>query len=180
MKIIGVTNRKLCIDFYKRIEEISKLDLEYLILREKDLGSDELLEVAQRVKILLKDSKIKLIINSNESVAKEIKAYGSQLSFNYFIAKNRNDMYGIVGVSVHSLSEGVRAYELGADYLLYGHVFETKCKEGLKPRGLNELEEICKSVKIPVYAIGGIKKENYEDVIKVGAEGIAIMSSLMS
>ena len=58
-------------------------------------------------------------------------------------------------------------------------MFATECKKGLKPRGLEELKEICSKVNLPVYAIGGINKENYESVLEVGVSGIAIMSSLM-
>ena len=65
MDIIGVTNRKLCHDFYKRIGEISKSNLKYLILREKDLDDDELLLMAKRVKSILSNCSIKLIINTN-------------------------------------------------------------------------------------------------------------------
>ena len=50
MNIIGVTSRKLCDDFYSRIEEISKSDLKYLILREKDLEHIELLIMAKKIK----------------------------------------------------------------------------------------------------------------------------------
>ena len=55
----------------------------------------------------------------------------------------------------------------------------TECKKGLPPRGLDELREICNEINIPVYAIGGINKENYKSVLETGARGIAIMSTLM-
>ena len=178
MDIIGVTNRKLCIDFNKRIEEISKLNLKYLILREKDLDSPSLLNLAQNVKRILCDSKIKLIINSDVLVAKKVSAYGVQLSFKNFI--NKNYQYdGIIGVSVHSFEEAIEAEKGGADYLIYGHIFETDCKKGVKPRGLEELSKICEKVKLPVYAIGGITSENYKYVLETNASGVAIMSSLM-
>ena len=180
MNIIGVTNRKLCDDFYNRIEEISKINLKYLILREKDLEHKELLIMAKKIKnILNNNGNIKLIINSDVEVAKEINAFGIQLSFKDFSENKGNDFKGIKGVSIHSLGEALEVEKKGADYILYGHVFATECKKGLKPRGLEELKEICSKVKIPVYAIGGINKENYESVLEVGASGIAIMSSLM-
>lgn len=178
MDVIGVTNRSLCTDFYKRIKEISRLNLKYLIIREKDLDSDSLLKLADKVKKILGDSKIKLIINSDVSVAKKINAYGVQLSFENFI--NKTYKYdGIIGVSVHSFEEAVKAELSGADYLIYGHVFKTDCKKGVKPRGLKELSKICEKVKVPVYAIGGITCENYKDVLETNASGVAIMSSLM-
>ena len=179
MDIIGVTNRKLCNDFYKRIKEISKSNLKYLILREKDLEYKELLIMAKKVQSILKDSNIKLIINSNVEVAEEVNAYGIQLSFKDFCENKGKNFNGIKGVSVHSLSEAIEAEKRGANYIIYGHVFNTDCKKGLKPRGLIEFKEICNKVNIPVYAIGGINKENYKSVLEIGADGVAVMSSLM-
>lgn len=179
MKIIGVTNRKLCKNFYERISEIAKSNLDYLILREKDLNYNELLDMACKVKDVLKESDIKLIINSNIYVATKIEAFGVQVSFDYFREKGKEFKRGITGVSIHSLNEAIKAEKLGADYLLYGHVFKTECKKDLEPRGLKELEEINKIVKIPLYAIGGINCSNYKEVLKTGVEGIAVMSSLM-
>ncbi len=179
MDIIGVTNRKLCNDFYKRIKEISKSNLKYLILREKDLEYKELLIMAKNVQSILKDSNIKLIINSNVEVAEEVNAYGIQLSFKDFCENKGKNFNGIKGVSVHSLSEAIEAEKRGANYIIYGHVFDTDCKKGLKPRGLIEFKEICNKVNIPVYAIGGINKENYKSVLEIGADGVAVMSSLM-
>ena len=179
MDIIGVTNRKLCNDFYKRIKEISKSNLKYLILREKDLEYKELLIMAKNVQSILKDSNIKLIINSNVEVAEEVNAYGIQLSFKDFCKNKGKNFNGIKGVSVHSLSEAIEAEKRGANYIIYGHVFNTDCKKGLKPRGLIEFKEICNKVNIPVYAKGGINKENYKSVLEIGADGVAVMSSLM-
>ena len=179
MDIIGVTNRKLCNDFYSRIKEISKSNLKYLILREKDLEYKELLIMAKNVQSILKDSNIKLIINSNVEVAEEVNAYGIQLSFKDFCKNKGKNFNGIKGVSVHSLSEAIEAEKRGANYIIYGHVFNTDCKKGLKPRGLIEFKEICNKVNIPVYAIGGINKENYKSVLEAGADGVAVMSSLM-
>lgn len=180
MKIIGVTNRKLCNDFYKRIREIANEDLNYLILREKDLKEEELEIMAMRVKGILKDSKIKLILNGNIKVADNINAYGVQLSYDKLKEIAKDEFEGIIGVSVHSLEEALEAEAYGADYILYGHVFETECKKGLKPRGLEDLKKTCQKLKIPVYAIGGINSSNYMNVLDSGAKGIAIMSSLMN
>ena len=84
-----------------------------------------------------------------------------------------------VGVSIHSLEEGERAITLGATYLTAGHIFQTDCKKDLEPRGLAFLENICRGVDVPVYAIGGISKDNIKLVKETGAKGACLMSSLM-
>ena len=85
-----------------------------------------------------------------------------------------------VGVSVHSVEEAIEAERQGADYVTAGHIFETSCKPDLAPRGLDFLREVCKSVKIPVYAIGGINADNIKSIAEAGAGGACIMSGFMT
>ena len=169
----------MCDNFYERIDEISKYNLDYLILREKDLNDEELENMANRIKSIFEESQIKLIINGNINVAIKTNAYGVQLTFKDFCGGVGNGFSGIKGVSVHSLKEALISEKKGADYLLYGHIFETDCKKELAPRGVEKLKEMCESVKIPVYAIGGINEKNFHQILEVGASGMALMSSLM-
>lgn len=83
-----------------------------------------------------------------------------------------------LGVSVHSVPEAIQASRQGADYVLFGHVFETASKDGLPPRGLASLEEVARRVSIPVIAIGGITAERLADVAKTGAQGVAVQSGI--
>ena len=84
-----------------------------------------------------------------------------------------------VGCSVHSLDEVQTAQELGADYVIFGHVFPTQSKQGLVPKGLKQLELVAHHGSIPVLAIGGIKPTNVREVIETGAQGIAVMSGVL-
>ncbi len=85
-----------------------------------------------------------------------------------------------VGCSIHSYEEAVEAEHQGADYVLYGHIYETKCKEGKRPRGIYELEKMKMNLCIPVYAIGGILPENIWKIHLVKADGVAVMSGIFS
>ncbi|SEK94310.1 thiamine-phosphate pyrophosphorylase [Ruminococcus albus] len=87
--------------------------------------------------------------------------------------------FDVIGTSTHSKDDAIEAEALGAGYIIAGHIFETDCKKGLAGRGLGFLEEVKKSVKIPVYAIGGISPENAADCIRAGADGICMMSGFM-
>ncbi|MEG0250945.1 MAG: thiamine phosphate synthase [Peptostreptococcus sp.] len=89
------------------------------------------------------------------------------------------ECYKEIGVSVHSIDEAKRAESLGASYLTFGHIFETDCKKGLEPRGLKLLKELCSSVAIPIYAIGGITPQNAYLAVENGAKGVCIMSGIM-
>ena len=84
-----------------------------------------------------------------------------------------------VGASAHSLAEAREARSLGASYVTASNVFETDCKPGLPEKGLPWLREVCEGVDIPVYALGGIGKDNL-DVIKTSpAAGACMMSGYM-
>jgi thiamine-phosphate pyrophosphorylase len=85
----------------------------------------------------------------------------------------------MIGVSCHSVEDSLEAKALGAGYITAGHVFATDCKKGLPPRGLDFLREVCQSVDIPVYAIGGISPENFSQVMEAGASGACVMSGFM-
>ena len=60
-----------------------------------------------------------------------------------------------------------------------GHIFETDCKKGLAPRGLGFLKKVLENARIPVYGIGGIHENNYQQVLDAGAAGICMMSEFM-
>jgi thiamine-phosphate pyrophosphorylase len=85
-----------------------------------------------------------------------------------------------VGVSVHSADEARFAATRGAAYLVAGHIFPTESKAGRAPRGLGFLSEICETVSVPVYAIGGISERNIAEIKQAGAAGACLMSSFMS
>ncbi|QAA31388.1 thiamine phosphate synthase [Clostridium manihotivorum] len=178
--IYVVTNRKLIKEV--ALEDICKKSAEggaaAIILREKDLKTEDLLELAYRVKNELK-GRVPLIINGNYEVAKRANSDGLHLGYNAFM-DFEVEFSGCLGVSIHSLQEAIDAEKKGADYLIAGHIFETSCKEGLAGRGLGFLSEICNTVRIPVIAIGGISEENINSVMKCGAYGVAVMSSVMN
>ena len=88
--------------------------------------------------------------------------------------------FSVLGASCHHWCEAQSAQKAGAAYITAGHIFATDCKKGLPPRGLDFLAEVCRSVNVPVYAIGGISAENIDEVRRAGAAGGCIMSGLMS
>lgn len=178
-RIICVTNRKLCAgDFIARLSEISRGGADYVILREKDLSVAEYAELAERalavcgerlvlhgagaLPLLRRLPRIHLplaLLENNQALQREAK---------------------LLGVSVHSPEEAKRAEALRADYVTAGHVFATDCKRRVPGRGLDFLKAAAASVRIPVYAIGGISAQNVAAVRNAGAAGACVMSGLMS
>lgn len=85
-----------------------------------------------------------------------------------------------IGRSVHSLLEAKQAEADGADYVLYGHCFETHCKEGKAPNGVQSIIDIRKELQIPIFAIGGITPARVHQLQEAQADGIAIMSGIFA
>jgi thiamine-phosphate pyrophosphorylase len=80
----------------------------------------------------------------------------------------------VVGVSCHSLEQARAAENSGASYAFFGPVFDSPAKRSFgPPHGISQLEEVCRSVKIPVLAIGGVNFGNAEECLRAGACGIA-------
>jgi thiamine-phosphate pyrophosphorylase len=83
----------------------------------------------------------------------------------------------IIGVSVGTVDEAVRAEQEGADYIAISPIFSTDSKKDAgQGRGLDVLREIRRSVSVPVIAIGGINLDNVHEVIATGADGVAVIS----
>lgn len=152
---------------------------EMIILREKDLCHDELLSLAAQCLEICERQNVPLAINSSMDVARELNICRIHLPMQLMRETEDFSDFSLVGASVHSVDQAKEAEDLGADYVLAGHVFHTACKD-TDPRGLPFLEAICDAVDIPVYAVGGITPESYPDVMRCGAAGAAVMSSAMT
>lgn len=180
--IICVTNRKLCRgNFLKRINQIAKGRPHRIILREKDLSISEYEYLAITVKNICDTNQVRFIISEKLETAKKIGIRNIHLSMPALrIYKNEIHHFAHISASVHSVLEAKEAEELGADCLIAGHIFATDCKKGVPPRGLSFLKEVCDSSAIPVFAIGGITKDNSDQVMSTGAQGICVMSEAMT
>ena len=77
------------------------------------------------------------------------------------------------------MKEATSAETSGADFITYGPVYNTPSKLAYgEPVGLNSLKAACANLKIPVFAIGGVKKEKIKEIKEQGARGIAVISAI--
>ena len=199
IKLNIISNRKLCENenLEKQIEKIfsayekkiilKKFEIVTLTLREKDLDKNEYLNLVEKIYPICKKYGIDLILHQNYDLNLDEKynIEGIHLSYEIFKSLNKNirekliKKYKRIGVSIHSLEEAKDVENLGATYVVAGHIFETDCKKGLEPRGLNFIKELSSILTIPIFAIGGINEENSNLVLNSGAFGVCMMSSLM-
>jgi thiazole tautomerase (transcriptional regulator TenI) len=141
-------------------------------------------KTAKQIQCLLESlpfCRSKIIVNDRVDVAHALKAKGVQLAYHSLDVSVVIDAFPslIVGKSVHSVEEALEAEKDGAHYILYGHIYSTHSKKGLKSRGVAALKEVVDAVQIPVIAIGGITPVNAKEVLQTGAHGIAVMSGVM-
>ena len=181
--IICITNRKLCGgDFFKRIESIAREKPKAVIVREKDLSEDEYAALAKKAVEICKEYEVPCILHSFYNVADDLGVKVVHLPLNLLrqMSESKRASYKKIGASCHSAEEAAEAEKLGCDYIIAGHIFKTDCKKDVPPRGLEFLSEVCQRVKIPVYAIGGINKDNIAFIRQAGASGGCIMSGFMT
>lgn len=181
-EIICVTNRKLCSnDFLTQIEKIASKNPSAIILREKDLTKEEYKKIAIDVMKICDKNNIRCILHSFVDIAIEANSNAIHLPLHILkkLSSEDKDKFSIIGASCHSVEESLEAQKLGCTYIIAGHIFDTDCKKGLPGKGLKFLSEICDTVEIPVYAIGGITYENTNKILQSGANGICMMSEFM-
>ena len=199
IKLNIITNRKLCENenLEKQIEKIfsayqrkiilENFEIVALTLREKDLYKNEYLKLAEKIYPICQKYRIDLILHQNydSRLDNKYNVEGLHLSYNTFKSLNKNireeliKKYKKIGVSIHSIDEAKEVENLGATYIVAGHIFKTDCKKDLEPRGLKFIQELSLILTIPIFAIGGINQENSHLVINSGAFGVCMMSSLM-
>ena len=199
IKLNIISNRKLCENenLEKQIEKIfsayqrkiilENFEIVALTLREKDLYKNEYLKLVEKIYPICQKYRIDLILHQNYDLVLEDKynIEGIHLSYNTFKSLNKNireeliKKYKKIGVSIHSIDEAKEVENLGATYIVAGHIFKTDCKKDLEPRGLKFIQELSLILTIPIFAIGGINQENSHLVINSGAFGVCMMSSLM-
>ncbi len=199
-RLYVITDRKLVtrhLSLVTAVKEALKGGVRAIQLREKDLSTRELLRLAYKMRELTKKYNAKLFINDRLDIALAVKADGVHLTQNSVPAdavrrvvhaclppacrsgRDRQASRFLIGVSTHSLKEAKEAERAGADFITLGPIYRTpsKLKYG-SPLGIDTLREISKKIKIPVFAIGGVKSHRVKEVKKAGAYGIAIISEI--
>ncbi len=153
-------------------------------LREKTGSTREFIEQALAIRDFLRFRDIPLIINDRLDVALAVGADGVHLGQNDMpLAMARSIVKDamFIGISTNSLEDAVAAEKGGADYLGVGPIYETPTKTDTAPvLGLDGLGKIRKNIKIPLVTIGGMNHSNAAQVIRNGADGIAVVSAIVA
>lgn len=153
-------------------------------LREKTLAHQPFVDEARRLRELCHQYAVPLIVNDNVAVAREARADGVHLGQADISVAEARRLLGpdaIIGLSIESVEQAQAAATLDVDYLAASPVFLTPTKtDTAPPLGLEGLRLIRAASDQPLVAIGGINLSNARDVLGAGADGLAVISTLMT
>lgn len=153
-------------------------------LRDKSAPTRHLVSMARRLLALADRAGALLLVNDRVDVALAAGAHGVHLGQEDMHASDARRILGpdaVIGVSVRTAAQAREAMEVGADYVAASHVFPTGTKDiDAPPLGLAGVEALAQSVDLPLVGIGGIGPDNAGQVIRAGADGVAVVSAVIA
>jgi len=166
------------------VAESAAAGLPAVQLREKDLGAGDLLALARRLRDVTQPHGARLIVNDRVDVALAAGADGVQRTSTSMAIADMRVVAGDrlrVGASVHALEEALAADAAGADWIVFGPVYDTPSKRAYgAPQGLAKLAAVTRAVRTPVIAIGGITPERVPEVLDAGASGVGVITAILA
>lgn len=187
LPLIAVTDSASCprplLEQIERLTRLTQQRPQAVILRAKDIDREAYRSLAKSAQQLCTAASLPLILHSDWQLARELGI--SRLHLPLALLRQmpacERAPFAWLSTSVHSVDEALEAQGLGGSVLIAGHIYATQCKAGLAPRGLSFLHEVCKTVQLPVYAIGGIgfDKAQHAELLAQGARGACVMSAYM-
>jgi thiamine-phosphate pyrophosphorylase len=156
-------------------------DIPFFQIREKSMHEQVLYELTTRAVKLTRGSNTRVLVNGRFDIARDAGADGAHLNVGTFleILPQIQDSDFIVGISAHSEIEVEVADVLGAEFAVFGPVFDTESKRQYgPPQGLTRLRSVAGDYEIPVLAIGGITLDNVGACFKAKARGVAAIRLL--
>jgi thiamine-phosphate pyrophosphorylase len=163
------------------IRKAAAAGINWIQIREKELGTLALAELVRLAGAATRETGARILVNDRLDVALAAGAAGVHLGEMSLpvetVAEWRRSAGRLefrIGVSCHSVEAAREADVAGADYIFFGPVFATPSKaEFGAPQGVGRLHEVCRTVRIPVLAIGGVTVENAHSCFAAGAAGVA-------
>jgi thiamine-phosphate pyrophosphorylase len=176
-----------------KLAEAARAGVDYIQLREKDLSTRELEQLARETVHIIqglrtenRDLRARLLINSRSDIAIAAGADGVHLRSDDIAALEARSLWTqalarssqpaarnpLFAASCHTAADVFRAQSEAADFAVFAPVFEKRAAPGTEPAGLAALQEACRA-KIPVLALGGVNLQNAASCLSAGAAGVA-------
>lgn len=178
--LVAITNLNLCQNLHDKVKELCENGISEIVLREKQLTSNEYERLFCEILNITQKFNVTLFLHNFIEIALKIDYKFIWLPLSVLKNKFVNlKKFEKIVVSAHSEFEVKEALKLGANAVCLSHIFQTACKENLKPKGLNLIKNVRKFYSGEIYALGGVNLQNYKEILQTGADKIAIMSLFM-
>ena len=166
--------------FLQALDHALEAGLRLVQLREKDLSRDELSELASSVLHRAKSHGAKLLVNATPALLSRAPVDGIHLSSAELMAIESRPDFELVAASCHDARELEHAARLNLDFVVLGPVTETASHPGTAPLGWSRFEALIRDYPLPVFAIGGLAREDLVRAWQAGAHGIAAIRGAWS
>lgn len=167
-------------DFIKKLTFHMRNGTTLIQLRAKNLTTVQYAEIAKRAVRLAKEYQAKLILNTDIEIYQKLDADGIHLTSDTLmqLQKRPLPLNKLVSAACHNQEQLVQAKKIGVDFVTLSPVLPTKTHPEAMPLGWEKFSELCNTVKLPIYALGGMNKEKLNLALSYGAQGIAAISAL--
>ena len=185
-KIYPITDVRLSrLTHAEQVKRLIRGGAKFIQLREKYALPKDFYKSAEDALKIARENDVKIIINDRVDIALALKADGIHLGQDDFSPEEARKILGkksIIGFSTHNIRQAVEAARLPLNYIAVGPVFATKTKENPdKIIGLESLKKVREAIgDFPLVAIGGINSENFREVLRAGADCVAVISDVIS
>jgi thiamine-phosphate pyrophosphorylase len=150
-------------------------------LREKQWPSGRLLPLAERLRARCVGAGVTFIVNDRVDLALAVDADGVHLGQDDLPARSARPLLRpgmVLGISTHSVAQARAAQADGADYVAVGSMFATRTKADFELVGPDLIRKLRAEIRVPLIGIGGITHDNVQEVIRAGADGVAVISAV--
>ena len=180
LKLYVITDRRFK-DEVESVREALEGGATSIQLRLKGVPTREMIKIGREIRKLTEEYGALYLVNDRLDVALGVNADGVHVGQEDMPVEVIKEIAPnlIVGISASNIKEAIMGEKKGGDYIGAGSVYPTKTKEDAKYIGLDGLRRIVESVNIPVVAIGGINHKNVREVLKLGVDGVAVISAIV-
>ena len=166
------------------LRDAMQAGLQAVQIRERGLSTLELVTLTKTVQAMTAGCAVSLLMNDRIDLVLALNLEGVHLrsdSLPVSVARQLLGPQRLVGLSTHSSEDVRNAVREGADYVVFGPIFDTPSKKEFgPPLGLQALEAVCREASIPVFAIGGITAARIPAVRRAGAHGVAVIGAILT